>query len=164
MSETGLKTWWMEDADFFPTSFLGLRQPDQGFFLAVEGQSTDDGKVLVNTLQDQEEIAYVAGVVRSYELSNIVQHAKVTLRSKDFKEFASSDETEHGVAIWNIDEDTSFVAIFGTQRSSRLTDKGLEWLGETNLTYDDMKIGVGEVSRAALPPGLVPSSAPKIKV
>ena len=161
MSNSGLNTWLSEDVEFFPPAFLGLRRPDGGFFLAVEGQSTDDGKVFINALQDQDEISFVAGRVKSYELDNIVAQAKISLRSKAFRDFASDDETEHGVAVWKLDDEFSFVAIFGTQRSGQFVDKGLEWLGETNLTYQEMKKGCGLIDASDVSSDLTAAPASK---
>ena len=140
-----LKTWFVDDKTFLPEIFFGLRKPDGGFFLAVEGQSTDDGKVFINALQDQDTTLRTVTLVRQHELDNLLSQIKVHLKGKKFKESASFDESEHGVAYWSVDEDMAIAAVFSTQGSDLLSDHAAGWLGEAQCLSAPVFEGYGQI-------------------
>lgn len=148
--ETTLRTWFVDDAEFFPDTLLGLRKPDGGFFLALEGQSTDDGKVFINTLGDQEDLRYTATVIRKYAQDELVTNAKVFLKGKKFKQDAINDESEHGLAFWNIDDEKMVVVAFSTQRSDLIEDQVANWLGAAQCGGIEAVHGFGDIRSTSI--------------
>jgi len=147
--EDNLKTWFVDDKFFFPDNFFGLRKPDGGFFLAVEGQSTDDGKVFINALKDEDTILRTVTVIRQYELENLLAMAKIHLKGKKFKTSAADDESEHGLAYWLVNDEKAVVAVFSTQGSDLLSEHVPSWLGEAQCAGAPVLEGYGP-----LPSGL----------
>lgn len=141
--EDATKTWIVDDPFFFPEDVLGMRQPDAGFVLALESQSTDDGKVFVNFLQDQEFLNYAMTVVRKYEVPELLMKSRTTIGSRKFKADAIFDESEHGVFVWNVDDNKSVVMVFSTEGSDLLMEQANAWLGEAQVVEAKAIHGMG---------------------
>ena len=143
--EDTTKTWLTDDIFFFPDTLLGMRKPDGGFFMALENQSTDDGKVFVNALQDQDLINYAMTVIRKYELPELLAKSKTFVRGRKFRQDTQTDECEHGVVYWDIDDEKSVVMAFSTQGSDLMMDEASNWLGEAQVAGTVPVHGLGTV-------------------
>ena len=135
--------------------------------MALEGQSTDDGRIFVNVFQDEEDIEHLGAIVYRSELSGVLGHAKSFLKTKSVKQSAIDQETEHGVAFWHLDDERTLVVALSTALNCDLVEQAGVWFGETHGHFDRLLRGTGVIARDDLSSVMVvppsPTSSKKMK-
>lgn len=94
------KTWFIEENEFFSQTFLGKEKtPDQGFFIAIEGLSTEDGRVFCN-LFNTPELEYYTTSFKKESVNFLIELFKETTQNKEFINYIINNESEHGLVVW----------------------------------------------------------------
>lgn len=147
MSYSNPQTWLVEDVEFFPTNFLAMGQPHVGVFLAVEGQSTDDGRVFFNLFQNQDDISFVSASVSADGMMDILSTFKSLAKATPLKQYALDKESEQGVVGWQVDNENFVVACF----ASNATPVYEELAKHVQAYGKDCSIGQGKLASSKPP-------------
>lgn len=115
MSYTNPQTWLIDEIDFLPNNFLKDKKPDIGLFVAVEGQSTDDGRVFCNLFQEEETIHTYEKVLDAETVMNAIASFKSLSKDETYCSMCVENESEQGLAVWENGDNYILVAFASNQ-------------------------------------------------
>jgi len=124
------KTWWVEEAEFFPSNFLNHGHPSMAGFLAVEGVSTDDGKVFFNLFQDQDHINFACAQMTPDHVMDFIALFKTVSKTPDFQHQCVKEDSEQGFAVWASPEPSNFVVACFAGNSGPLPQSVVDFLDQ----------------------------------